>query len=630
MFVYEIIPISRSRFAADTLSYFSTKELKIGDLVEVALRGKIVPGIVSDARDAKELKSEIKRTSFKLKPVKKIIVPGFYQNSDFEILEKLSAEMLIYKSAILYEMIPKALLSSKFIRPNAPNRTNIPKYHSKIALSGSFDDRIGYFKTLIREHFARSQSLMIISPRIQIVNRFEEELGRGISDYVFTFTGALSSKKYFDFFQKALELQHPVLIIGTPQILCFSRPDLETVILEDEASALYENFEHVRFNFKKAAEIITEVKKNKLILSGEVLKVETVWKAEQREIESRGRPLFRIQGGPQTELIKIPDKIDKNNLTWFLDKLSPDLEEAIFKKERVLLFINRRGYSSFTVCGDCGKNLICPNCSVPLVLHAKKDQHKNFVCHHCLQTLPLPSSCPDCGSWNLRDFGIGIEKVESALKKLFPKVNIARIDGDASKGLPKNKKSRDNQNFKEGAFVLATELIFSDPDSKFDLTCIVTLDHLFTLPDFRMNEKIFRLITELKSRTIKKMILQTRLDEGDLLEDALQGNISNFYRRELEERRTLFYPPFSRLIKLSLEGNNLIQIKQSAQKVLETLRAYDPLSFPAFLEKIKGRHRWNILIKTAPGEFSKDLNLRAILKNLRGVWDIAVDPESII
>ena len=177
--------------------------------------------------------------------------------------------------------------------------------------------------------------------------------------------------------------------------------------------------------------------------------------------------------------------------------------------------------------------------------------------------------------------------------------------------------------------VIGTEAIFSHPETSFDLVAVISIDNLFTIPDFRINETIFRLIIELKQRAKKKFILQTRLNDNKLIKDAVSGNISGFYQDEIEARKNFGYPPFAAVIKLSYGSKDLGSLKKEGEKALSVLKDYNPISFPAFHEKINGLYRRNILLKISNSGRTDD-KLQPLLENLSGIWQVSVDPESII
>ncbi|OGF82173.1 hypothetical protein A3B18_01850 [Candidatus Giovannonibacteria bacterium RIFCSPLOWO2_01_FULL_46_13] len=597
MKVLEVIPVTRSIYAPGTLSYFSTKNAARGDLVKINFRNKETFAVVWKTSDLAEEKAELKKIkSFKLKPISSVVKEKFLSEEWFKILEEISKNLFIPSSILLSSLIPKALLSKSLIlSENQPAGR-----HQKSAFRGSKEERIQFFKGLIREHFARKKSLAIIVPRIDTLKNLENELGKGIENYVFSFSSELTSKKYLTAYNRTATEAHPVLILGTYQAIFFGRNDIETLIVDEEGSRLWKEREGFPFDMRKIFEIISEAKGLKLIWSDQILRVETIYKTEHGEIEPKNSLTGRIQSQIETKIIPLVK--DENGFHWISKELRREIEEALFRNEKILLFANRKGYSSFTICQDCSHLEVCPSCSTPLILHGAGTGKRKFLCHHCLKSQEVPIVCSNCGSWKLKDFGLGIEKVKEEFAKIFPKAKNVAIE---------------------------TERIFSGPEQKFDLVAIISLDYLFSIPDFRINETIFRLISELKSKATKKIILQTRLSENKLLADAIAGNVSSFYQEEIKAREDFSYPPFTRLIKLSREDKNLSLLQAEEKKVMETLKGSNPISFPAFHERLKNRYRWNILLKLQPKKWPEE-NLRSLLEKLGPMWQISVDPDSII
>lgn len=601
MQVYEVIPVARNRAAPETLSYFSTKKNARGDLVKTNFRGREIFAVIKNASELSGRKAELKRGTFRLKPLKSLWLQNFLPEDFFEILRRLSREFLLPEGLILSRLLPKPIFSKKVKIP-LPSQKSPKRIHQKSAFRGSAEERLRHYRGLIREHLARKKSLMLLSPRIETLKLLAAELGRGIEDYSFIFHSEIPAGKYLGSWNRALTLPHPVLILGTGQVLSLDRPDLETLIIDEEGSRLWREWEGTPFDFREAARIIAEAKGLKLIFADEILRLETFWQSEAGLLEALAPLLTRIQSPVETKLLEIGPAQD--GFSWLSKELRAELEESIFKNEKILLFANRKGYGSFTLCQDCNRALLCPACSVPLVLHGLKREERKFFCHHCLGSLTVPERCPHCLSWKLKEFGLGVEKIQEEFQKLFPKSENA---------------------------LFATESVLYHPELAFDLTAIVSLDHLFSIPDFRINERIFRLISELKARTRRKLILQTRISENKLFQDALAGSISGFYQGEIKGRENFRYPPFVKLVKLTKEDKNYAALKKNQEEALGLLKDCKPLSFPAFLERIKKRYRWNIVLKIPPGGWPPEEKLENLLKNLAlAGWELIVDPESII
>ena len=615
MVVIEVISITRSPLKGP-LSYFSMKDLSRGDLVLVPVRGKFIEAIITEVKDAKELKTSLKKSTFKLKSVKDVICEKFFLEKDFSILEKIHKETMAVKELLLFKLIPKALfLQHK--KNQFKTRENLT--HLKYSIKGSIKDRIIEYRTMIREHFARNQSFLIVSPRMEMLRLFKEELSRGIEHYTYVFSSELPPKKYLEAWTGAENMAHPAFIISTPHGLLFDRADLETIVLDDDASDLWWDLERPWLDLRNVAKIFAEVRKNKLIYTGDVLSVERVWQIENRMIEPLNPYLTRLHSKPETRLIKIAPSSE--TFSWFTKEGIEELEEAIFQNRSILIFVNRKGYSSFTVCLDCSRTIVCQSCSAPLVVHIKPGEEREFSCHHCLSKISVPAECPFCGSWRLKDYGLGIEKIKEEFRKIFPKVEALVIDADV--------KLKNGDVFQSAQVVIGTEKIFFYPPREFDIVFAASIDHFFTVPDFRMNEKVFYLINELKKIAGKKMILQSRLENERTIEDALSGNFSHFYQNEIGDRKNFLYPPFRRLIKLSFEAGRQETLLTDTKDAMAILHGYEPVLYEAFIEKIKNRHRMNILLRLEDKKWP-DEKLYAILEKLSGKCEVIVDPNSIL
>lgn len=616
MRIVEVIPIARSPFVPETLTYFSTKDLQPGDLVSVSLGGRNSPAAVKKVEDARALKSELKRGAFKLKPIRGLISKSFFDDKFLKAVSRISEETLLPQGLILFFLVPHPLFSAKLAIP--PSREFPSDYHQESVFRGNFTERTTEYRSQIREHFARERSLIVVSPRLETLSLLERELGRGIENYVFSFTSRLAPKKYLKRWNEAIAQSHPVLILGTGPVLFFDRPDLESVILEEESSPFWRA--EAGLDFRRVASLLAREKKRKLLLADELLRIETIWRAERGLVETQSTLSGRVQSGPGWRIINHAKR--EKPFSWIADEAASILRESVSRKEKILIFTNRKGAGSFTLCADCGRAINCPNCSVPLVLHLS-GAFRKFLCHHCLEQVAVNERCPACGSWKLKDFGLGLEKVALEFKKLFPPADVFRLEREEFK----NKKLPE---IKNAEVVAATELIFSYPEAKFDLVFIPSLDYLFTIPDFRMRERIFRLLHELKNKTSRKIILQTRMADTSFLSDALSGNFSKFWQDEIKEREALAYPPFSSVIKLSSEDSNLKKLQTRTASALKILKAYRPYSFPAFIERMKNKYRRHIILKLAPEAWPGNQKLAQLLKSLRPAWRTVVDPETLL
>ena len=296
------------------------------------------------------------------------------------------------------------------------------------------------------------------------------------------------------------------------------------------------------------------------------------------------------------------------------------IEERLQKKEQVILFQNRRGYSSFVQCVNCGKLFKCPNCEISLHYHSVT---KELKCHYCGYTTPLPRKCPDCGSY-LYNFGApGTQQIEKELRGVFPQAKILRMDSDTT-----NKKNSYQDMFnrmKNGEIdiLLGTQMISKGLDfHNVTLVGVVSADVILNYPDFRSAERTFQLLTQVAGRSGRgektgKVIIQTYNPEHYAIIDALNNDFELFAIKEMKFRRSLKYPPYYRIARIVFSHKNYEYLKENMDKnrlkinrlrdLIPGINILGPVAPPII--KIKNQFRIHIIIKAKlPSDISKAIN----------------------
>ncbi|MDQ2933357.1 MAG: hypothetical protein M3Q80_03165, partial [bacterium] len=289
----------------------------------------------------------------------------------------------------------------------------------------------------------------------------------------------------------------------------------------------------------------------------------------------------------------------------------------------------RRGTSPITVCSDCEMIVSCNNCSAPVVLHTSKESGKNFfMCHGCGERRTANETCKKCGGWRLTPLGIGIDKVYEEIQSKFPDVEVFKIDADTTKTDSQIAAVIEKFKSKPGSILLGTEMALVHLTEKIEHIAVASLDSLFALPDFRIQEKIMYTLIRLRSMANRSLLVQTRKAEEKVFEYGLKGNLSDFYRSTLEERRQFSYPPFSTLIKITIEGKKeaIAAAMADVQKLLEH-REIDV--FPAFTAAVRGNSIIHGLLRIPEGGWPNS-ELGTILKNLPPNVKVKIDPESLL
>lgn len=433
-----------------------------------------------------------------------------------------------------------------------------------------------------------------------------------------------------DLWQKIAKTEHPLVIIATNTFSLLPRSDIEIAIIERENGRGWISQRAPYVDGRHALETIIRRHKQTLYLADSIVRIETLHRLDNHEISEASPFKWRSISSAKDTLVDMKQyKSSERNFRI----ISPELEALIQtnRDENTHLFIlaTRRGLSSSTVCDDCETIVTCKNCSAPVVLHTSKESGKNFfMCHKCGERRSTEEVCVNCGSWRLTPLGIGIDRVAEELKTKFPGVDVAQIDADTTKTEADIAKALQFFYSKPGTILLGTETALLHLRESIEHVAVVSLDSLLALPDFRIQEKIMYILVRMRNLAIRNMLVQTRKPEEKVFEYALKGNLSDFYRGTLEERRQFKYPPFAILIKITLEGDKK-KIAEEMGVVQAQLQPHEIDIFPAFTSTVRGKSVIHGLIKI-DRTYWPDHTLIAKLRALPPSVKIKVQAESLL
>ncbi len=615
MRVIEVIPIVKGITKA-TLSYFSKDKLPLGSFVRIPVRSGYSQGLVVGSKDARSAKSSIKRADFSLKKISLSSGPNGIPPSLLKAIEQTAMYYTTTIGNILSSVLAKTFLENPNLIGKSIRAKQTGVREVKVIQLGG-DERFREYRSVIRESFAKGSSVLFVVPNNDDALMAKEELSMGIEDFVYAPTLA-KPKVLESLLIKARDEKHPILFITTPLFIAFSRGDLRTFILERESSRAYRTLSRPYINFKTFLEYYSKSSGANLILGDAVLSIETLW----HEREGRYTELTPLSWRQKIDShVEIVDMREKKDFHILSEKLSNSIKEALLNGKNIFLFGVRRGVAPTTICGDCASLLLCRNCSAPLVLH--KD---TYLCHHCGAKRSTETRCDTCQSWKLNPLGIGIDRIVEECQSYFPDTNIFVIDKDTTNTKSKVRETLKNFESTRGAILIGTELALSNM-KKASLVGVVSLDTLFSIPDFLINEKIFHLITRLREVSKDNFLIQTRNAGAEILKHAATGNVLDFYRVEIKDREELSYPPFSIFIKVSIEGKRS-RLETASVELKSNFLEYDP---HFILGKKSGKDTETLsMILRLKKEVWPNQDLVEKLLLLTPEFLIKVDPESIL
>jgi primosomal protein N' (replication factor Y) (superfamily II helicase) len=651
MYIATVIPIQKGS-QKEYLSYFSATDIPLGSIVSIPVRTKTIDAIVINIEEARNIKSDIKNADYQLKKIIKVKGGSPFNKSFFIACQKMKDYTVSNTGSIIKSLLPTIFIENieKLNKPASAQgfgeaKENIK--HEKLIFQATPSDRLAFYRTLIREAFAKKESVFLCVPTHFDIYHFHKELARGIEQFVFTFHSGMTKKALIKTYNSVIDQNHPILIVSTGIFLSVPRHDIKTIILEHESSDTYKQIGRPYVDIRSFAEVLSGIEKIKLIFGDTLLRPETLYRHDQNEFGEISSPLYRLPQTEQQIVVDMKNETDEKGKKVFKTisrAIQKMINETISNNKSVLLFSVRKGLAPITVCNDCGHTLLCPNCSTPIVLYGTKQiaatkstTPRIFMCNKCGRKEKTEISCPNCSSWNLTPLGVGTDRVYEEIKSLYPKAKVIQIDKEATPTIKEARSAMQEFNKNSGNILIGTEMVFSYLENQVNSSAIISLDGLFSIPSFNITQKILHIIEKLHNITLSNLIIQTRIPENKILQYILSGNVLPLCREDLAERKDYGYPPFKRLIKITFEGT-AGDTEKARSFIEKTLGNYEPQIFSAFVSRVKGQYITNTVIKVDPRiwplptdeKLIINQNLSRTLSQLPPSFSINVDPEDLL
>ena len=640
-----VIPLRKGPIRGD-LTYFTGKEINNGSIVEIFVRNTKTLGLVLDSENVTESKTDIKEMDFNLKKIIEVKERSIWTNEYIESILLAARYFAARKNDAAAALIPSIFREeydklAKIVASSLPREVDREKLKSeKLIFQAPYQERMSYYKTLIRSTFAQKKSVFIVLPTEQDIENYYELLSRGVEKFSFFLHSGLSKKKILEKFETIMTSDHPMLILGTAPFLSIPRHDLGVIVLEHESANAYKNIGTPPLDLRLFTEIFAQKIKAKFILADTILRFETIERKEAEDLVPVHPLSFRTDFEGEITVVNTKADKEKGGFKIFSDLALSEITLAIKKSKSVFVFSLRKGLGNMTVCRDCGNTLLCDKCSAPLVLYLSRDgQKRMFACNRCKNQKDATTFCDNCGSWNLMPLGIGTDLVYEKLKEILPpQIKIFKLDKESAKTPAGAKKIIKNFEECPGSVLVGTEMALFYMKNKVALSVVASFDSLWSVPSYRISEKIVSIIIGITNKTFGTFILQTKNPDDPAIRAATNANLLNFIREELKDRKELGYPPFKRFIKIVHMGNReeMTRAREALQRIFSE---YNPEIFSGFVAKLKDKYATNTLIKLEPSKWSLreiviggklDENLLRKLLALPPMFHIFVDPEDLL
>lgn len=491
---------------------------------------------------------------------------------------------------------------------------------------------------LVESYLDKGKDSIILVPEIaltpQTIDRFVGRFGQNVA----ILHSRLTLNQRFEQWRKIRSGEYKI-VVGARSAIFAPFKNLGLIIIDEEHENTYKSSQNPKYVTSEVARMRLDNTGGKLVLGTATPTIETYYRAKLDDyVLFKMNNRATMMGVPTIKVIDMREELKNGNKSIFSNELYLSITDRLKKNEQIVLFLNRRGYSGFVTCRSCGYVTKCDSCDVSMTMHKSNNR---MVCHYCGKSEEIPVICPVCKSKYIKHFGIGTEKVEEEVKRLFPSARVARMDSDNIR----KKEDYDNilgsMKKNEIDILIGTQMISKGLDfPNVTLVGIIAADTTLNLPDFRSAEKTFQLTTQVAGRAGRgdvagSVYLQTYNPEHFSIQYAKDNNYEAFFNEELKLRREFGYPPFLNLIVITIFGPDLKKCIGTANSVYEMLeqrtkrlRAELSIIEPhlAPIEKISGNYRMQIVLKIG---YNIEEEVKDIIKRVTILNEGKIDTEGL-
>lgn len=459
---------------------------------------------------------------------------------------------------------------------------------------------------LISHCFSLGKRAILLVPEIsltpQMVERFVSRFGKRVA----VMHSRLSLGERFDQWRLISEGKVDV-VVGARSAVFAPVAHLGLIIIDEEHEGSYKSESMPRYNTRDVAVRRCQINNGLLVYGSATPSVDTYYRTEKGDLEliqMKHRP--NTAKLPEVEMVDMRLELENGNKTPFSARLMEELQKNIHSSQQSILFLNRRGFSTFVICRSCGYTMKCPECNIALTFHSKNER---LICHYCGFTVKNPEACPSCQSKSIRHFGVGTQKIEEEIKSRLPESSVLRMDMDTINF--KNAHEEILNRFKNENIniMVGTQMIAKGHDfPNVTLVGVLAADGMLNTGDFRANERTFQLLTQVAGRAGRgekagRVIVQTYNTEEYSILAACRQDFIGFYRQEITIRERLGYPPFNNIAIVTFRGRKDRQVFETARDIKPSLLEDHMTGFEVLgpsrcpIPKIAGKYRWRVVIK---------------------------------
>lgn len=651
-------------FEATSISYYQLQKLlETGDMsVEYLVKSRITKKqitMVKPVKDIHLLEEALEDLSKTAKKQRQLLL--YFIEDDKEIEQKELLKKVQTTTSTVKTLVEKGLLEtyqqevlrnpyndneferttaleltdeqSKAIEPI--NQTIEESKHEVFLIHGvTGSGKTEIYLQAIQHVIDKGKEAIVLVPEIsltpQMVKRFKGRFGSDVA----VMHSALSAGEKYDEWRR-IHRKEVNVVVGARSAVFAPFENLGIIIIDEEHETTYKQEDQPRYHARDVAIHRGQINNCPVILGSATPALESYARASKGVYKLATLSQRTNQKAmPEVEIIDMRNELHAGNRTMFSRNLKEEIEHCLTRGEQIVLMLNRRGYSTFVMCRDCGHVKECPHCDIALTYHKNSNQLK---CHYCSYEERVPEVCPECDSDLIRYFGTGTQKVEESLTKLIPEARVIRMDVDTTRRKGSHEKLLSQ--FAEGKadILLGTQMIAKGLDfENVTLVGVLTADSMLHLPDFRSSEKTFQLLTQVSGRAGRhelpgKVVVQTYTPDHYSIELASVYDFNSFYKHEMSMRKAFQYPPYFFLALVTVSHENNVKAMQTTQQIAQLLMKSVGGSTvvlgptPSPIPRIKDRYRYQCMIK-----YRNEPHLRKYMNKIKKVFADEVRKKDLL
>ncbi|MDR0397898.1 MAG: primosomal protein N' [Candidatus Nomurabacteria bacterium] len=645
MYYYEVIPNVNIGATRGVLTYESSAKFRVGQVVETPVGKRQAIAIVVNTTT---------KPKFPTKPITRALEDTILPEHIVSAVIWLSEYYRTPKPTVLQAVLPVGITKKRRCKNSNVTTSN----HLKRALPlnkqqfKAIDDvknttsntvllhgvtgsgKTNVYIHLAQEELSNDRSSIILVPEISLTTQLVNNFSQYFPNVVVIHSNQTEAERHTNW-ERILRSDKPLVVVGPRSAIFAPVKKLGLVVIDEAHEPSYKQEQSPKYNSLRLASYLAKRHGFKAVFGTATPLVTDYYLAKRAlgALATMKKPAVSGSVAPQISVVNLTTKHNFTKHRFFSNQLITSIEQSLNNGKQVLLFQNKRGSANLTICGNCGWQALCSNCYIPLTLHT--DAYK-LICHLCGKKYNITTSCPNCNNTDIVHKGVGTKLIESEATRLWPKVTIARFDGDTPKEFTLNNQFEYVKSGKT-QILIGTQVLAKGLDlPNLETVGVVQADANLSLPDFNSEERVFQLLSQVIGRVGRNdqpsnVIIQTYQPESETIRFGTNQDYARFYDYLIKKRRKDGLPPFSYLLKLTCSYKTESTAVRNARQVAELIREKYPTvqvlgPAPSFYERRGEYYRWQVVVKSK----KRATLLQVLSEKLGRNWQFDIDPNSLL